>query len=135
MKQYMEFSQDEWLRLIEAIEADGGFQAEDDLGMPKVCTTRTYQFTGPKKLPMKLRVLEGCDNESMFEILYDPGAPVHLELEARDRKGNLTGEKVVIDHSGEAGLKGAVDTVTVCAVDDGVGWWPRYAHVMDEEDE
>lgn len=131
----MWYSPDEWLRLIEAIEEDGGFQAEDDMGLPCRCTPRTYEFVGPKKLDLKLRVLPGCENESIFEIAYDPAAPVHLELEARDRNGDTTGEIVVIDHSGEIGSHGTLSTVNVCAVHDGIGWWPRYADVMDPEED
>lgn len=135
------FSQDEFLRLMTSIEVEGGHQAEDDDGAPLVCKARRYQFSGPKSKPV---VLKGCANESIFEVAYDSTKPVILELPVyeyddegqpvRDDEGQPVVKRVeFIDHPGENG-PAVLSTVQVCAVHDALGWWPRYAHVMESDE-
>lgn len=139
MSRRISYTQDQWIALVNEIEAEGGFQAEDEYGHLDECTPRTYDFIGPKKLDLKDRVIEGCGNESIFEVAYDPHEPIHMELDAIDFHGDLRRDEdgdpitICIDHSGEAGALGEAHSVTVCAVCDGIGWWPRYAHVMEDE--
>ena len=138
MSQRIRYSQDQWIALVQAIEDDGGFQSEDDLGHPEVCNTRTYSFIGSHKLQPHERVLEGCGNESIFEIPYDPHEPVSLELHAREFIGDFKYDEngdpvmVTIEHTGEAGAPAVAHSIMVCAVCDVIGWWPRYADVMED---
>lgn len=142
MSRRIEYSQDQWLELVASIEDDGGHQSEDEYGYPDNCGTRTYSFVGPHKLDPKDRVIEGCGKDALFEVCYDPHEHVHLELEPRDFLGHTPddpqyrrddGDDIVIDHTGEAGALSTEQSVLVCAICDGIGWWPRYAHVMESD--
>lgn len=87
----MNYSSDEFLRLMEAVENQGGEHLD------KLCTVRRFEFSGDKIKPVSL---PGCGNNSIFEIPYAAG----------DKNGRNKG----------------MQTVTVCAVDDAVGYWPRF---------
>lgn len=132
------YTQDEFLRLMTQIEEEGGHQAEDEHGYPLICADRTFTFSGPHGKPLKL---DYCNHEAVFEVVYDPTQPVQMELPVYelDQNDELVldgqGEPVVkrmefIDHPGESGPRDA--SVRVCAVEDTLGWWPRYASVMGE---
>lgn len=68
-----------------------------------------------------------CGTSARMEIPYDSSTHVLLE---EDNEG--VGEQVIIvDHPGEKHPKDEV--ATVCAVDDCVGLWPRFAEVVSED--
>lgn len=64
--------------------------------LDKLCTARTYTFSGKDSKPM---VIPGCGNSALFSIPYSSTAKFGKPKER---------------------------TVTVCAVDDNMAMWPRF---------
>jgi hypothetical protein len=61
----MQYSQDEFVALIDAIELDGGAYLE------KLCPVREYTFTGEKKPNTLVYQREHPDVPALFEIPYE----------------------------------------------------------------
>ena len=90
MKQRDRYTQDEFLRLIEAVEDQGG-QYLDEHCKP----VRAFDFTGDVPLKERDKALSYCGQPSLFDVPYED------------------------EHGGQGKIK-------VCAVDDGMGMWPRF---------
>lgn len=88
----MYYEQNEFFRLMEAIEAQEGVHLDETHDISH------YDFTGKDPMPDDLRVIRNCGQSALFEVPY--AAP---------------------DETDES------KTLTVCAVDDRMGLWPRYA--------
>lgn len=58
----MNYSQEEFLRLMEAVEEQGGEHLDD------LCSAKTYEFTGKELARV---TLPGCGNTSLFAVPYD----------------------------------------------------------------
>lgn len=87
----MNYSSDQFLRLMEEVEEQGGEHLDE------LCTARRFEFCGDKIKPV---TLPGCGNSSVFQIPYA----------ATDKNGREKG----------------MQDVKVCAVDDALGYWPRF---------
>ena len=81
-------------------------RVEDQGGefLDDMCSARRYTFTGDKVKPV---TLAGCGAQTLFRVPY----------EATSVKGAALGERSLV----------------VCAVDDGVGGWPRFGGDLGEE--
>jgi hypothetical protein len=71
----------------------------------ETCSAKKYAFVGDKAKPV---VIAGCGNLSLFEVPY-----------AKEPKAGAAAQGVV----------------TVCAVDDDMGRWPRFQHVIGYDPE
>lgn len=97
----MNYSKDQFFALMEAAEEQGGELLDE------VCDARTYSFTGSRSKKVTFPM---CGNSTIFDIPYleDSDAPL---------------------------LVGAGPTaqprIKVCAVDDGLGLWPRFRERHD----
>lgn len=87
----MKYNMDEFYRLMESIEDQGGEHLE--LTHDPVFH---IELTGPH---VKGEEVLYCGESAMFAIPYEP-----------------------------LGHEGTMDSITVCAVDDAVGRWPRFAN-------
>lgn len=104
----MNYHPDDFLRLLEGVEAEGGAM------LPDRCRATKYALRIPdadSELRFRDFFTTGCGQDTRFVLPY------------KLPKGKL-GEKM---ESRGGGL------VTVCAVDDEVGKWPRYAHLIEED--
>jgi hypothetical protein len=72
-------------------------EAQGGEHLDEMCKSHTYEFSGKKIKPV---TLAGCGNSALFEIPY----------EALDKRGKDMGAQ----------------PITVCAVDDDMGRWPRF---------
>lgn len=62
----MKYSQNQFMRLIEAVEDQGGSYLDESCK-----PVRAFEFTGPNKLKESEKALNYCGNQSMFEIPYE----------------------------------------------------------------
>jgi hypothetical protein len=73
-----------------------------------------------------------CGKHARMAIPYDPSARVALESPRLDSNGNpMAGEPIRIAHDGETASSDS-PVVVVCAVDDCVGLWPRFAESVSD---
>lgn len=118
----MNYHPDDFLALSDEVENQGGYVQPDE------CTPVEFRRKW-KDGGWKRDHTAGCGMPARFGITYDPSEPVHIETAAYDEQGNKLYD-VVIDHPGEQ-IEGAA-YAAVCAVDDDMGRWPRFEHVIEE---
>lgn len=128
----MQYHPDDFLALADAVEGEGGFVQPD----PCVGELVRLKIGGAWKRFQTAH----CDMQARLAIPYDPTEPVNLEVYevVKDKDGLLVemadGEykrrKAKVLHEGEPD-KGAA-FAAVCAVDDAVGLWPRYAGIVSD---
>lgn len=94
----MNYEQEEFFALVEAVEYQGG-ELLDEL-----CKSRKYTFTGDKAKPI---TLAGCGNQSLFRVPYEAYG-------------------IRLDEEGSELVEAGLHPVVVCAVDDDMGRWPRF---------
>jgi hypothetical protein len=130
----MDYSQHQFLNLIEAVEDAGG------ANLPDPCMPEDIVYEVATKTNKRTRVhvdSTGCGHTARFAVPYDPTAEVQIPLDKDKDPGNLVRDRqVVVDlHMGldqvteeEAARLKAFDAgiVTACAVDDNMGQWPRF---------
>lgn len=114
----MNYHPDDFLALTEEVERQGGYV------QPDTCFPTQFRRRMPDGT-WKRDHTTGCGLPARFGITYDPTEPVYFESRDDD------GEKVIIDHPGEK-VEGAA-YAAVCAVDDSMGRWPRFQHVIEED--
>lgn len=128
----MNYEGDEFLRLLVAVQDQGGAL------LPDKCEKVWYRLKQPTPEGMRTKDVDttGCGNESRLALIYDPTAPVDVAPAAFKR---MDGKKVTFRGSKHPGEDGEImrarggGIVTVCAVDDDVGRWPRFAKLMKED--
>jgi hypothetical protein len=105
----MQYNPDDFLRLMEAIEAIGGAHCE------KPCVGTKYKIQLPNAqnvLKWNDKFTTACNQQTRFLVPYKrPGAPTEKMKEEESDRG----------------------LVTVCAVDDSMGRWPRFQKLMQED--
>lgn len=99
-------------------------QVEKELGrlLARVCEGVSVRYKLPDakgRRSWKTVQTCHCNNAALMEIPYNPALRVRI----------YDGETLVVDHSGEKQPKTQARAL-VCAVDDCVGLWPRYQHLM-----
>lgn len=122
----MIYHPDDFLALNEEIERQGGYVQPDE------CLGEEYRIKQPSSDGMVWKRFQttNCGFHARFGVTYDPTAPVRLETAAYDDKGKHLYD-VLIEHPGEK-VDGAT-YAAVCAVDDNLGRWPRFQHVIEED--
>lgn len=97
--------------MTEQIAAEGGLKLDD------ACVGREVKYPIDGKWDTQRTA--HCGMECRFEIDYDPTTPVVATFE------NTRGEQISVNHPGEKFRPRG--PVRVCATDDNMGLWPRYA--------
>jgi hypothetical protein len=145
----MKYTNEDFVRTISAVEDQGGELLDETCAKDEI----TYEIEGKTKIEHT----HGCENETLFEIPFDPNEPVkvpeivteddpdrgtyiapdgterQVQCSKKDDEGNPI--FVIVAHEGEADAGGSVataDTVKVCAVADNVGMWPRFRHAIQD---
>jgi hypothetical protein len=125
----MRYEGDEFLRLLMAVEDQGGVL------LPDKCEPIWFHLPQPTTGGMRDKAIDttGCGNESRVALSYDSTTAVDVPPSAFKR---MDGKKVTFrgsKHPGEDGetmkARGA-GIVTACAVDDDIARWPRFAKSM-----
>lgn len=116
----MNYHPDDFLALSAAVEAEGGSFPADP------CTGKEFRLRLPdasgKKVWKRLHTTH-CDLSALLEIPYESSTPAQLLEDDPSYSEPVT----IVDHPGEdLPPKKAL----VCAVDDCVGLWPRYAGLV-----
>lgn len=111
----MDYHPDDFMKLSEQVEAEGG----SCLAEPCVGKTFSYKEPDGRGGHRWIRLsTTRCNTSARMQLPYDATQPVRI----------YEGKERIVDHKGEG--KGAHNTLIVCAVDDAVGLWPRFAHCM-----
>jgi hypothetical protein len=114
----MIYAPDDFTRLSNLVIQEGGKCLEDEC----VGTMVKYKIpTDDGGHVWSRRWTTHCNFAARMEIPYDGG--LHIRL-YDDHSNKL------VDHTGETG---SAKLVTVCAVDDCVGLWPRYQDVVSDK--
>lgn len=104
----MRYHPDDFYRLMEAVEEAGGMQIE------RRCEPTKIRLKAPNargEMKPKTFFTAGCQQNALFAVPYE--VP----------QGRL-GTKM---------QKAGAGVAIVCAVDDDMGRWPRFAHVIEED--
>lgn len=110
----MRYDPDDFLALLEEVERKGGMHLDDPC-LPKEFKIKLPDSSGKRRT--RRAFTSGCGQDKLFVIPYDPASRSDEERKKMLARG--------------AGF------ATVCAADDDLGKWPRFAHVManDAEEE
>ena len=106
----------DFISLLEEVERQGG-----EL-LPETCLPGEYVITISKKgggVKKRKVLTTGCGNEHRLEIPYDPSTPVAVPQTPTAEDPEPKAKR----HAGDHGL----GKVIVCATDDAVDRWPRFA--------
>lgn len=133
--------------MLGAIEDEGGTL------LPDACKPTKYRLKVPDestgKYVWKDFFTTGCGKETRFVVIYDVQQPVIIpyadamptldELPDGNKRRKFLTHKVrydsaepVTDVQVEERIKRGAGFATVCAVDDSIGRWPRFAKLMKE---
>ena len=120
-------SYDHFLRLVDAVEEAGGAHLPDTCQpsrVPDLDRDKLKNVPGDVNLPQNEAMTCGCDLETLLVVPYEIEGAV--EVPGRDDDVEvvvpLRTEKEV-----ETALGNGAGFTTVCAVDDNVAMWPRFA--------
>lgn len=132
----MRYTADEFLALIESVEAQGGVHLPEEHGK----RAHMYEMPsaeGPRRVEVDLAY---CGEESVFQLHYGAGTPVRVPVGAPKANPKTNREAYIqqikdlewrtdrpIPEEAQAVLKNGGGVVKVCAVDDSMGRWPRFA--------
>ena len=108
----MRYHPDDFLSLMASVE-DGGGQLLSERCQPRTYTLQQPTTDGKDELKYCEVTTTGCGQETRFVLPYEPVKSQRFPAEAQRRRG--------------AGF------VTVCAKDDRMGDWPRFAGAIDPE--
>lgn len=115
----MIYDPDDFVKVCNQVEAEGGTFP------PEACEGKRIRYRIPRargKHEWRERWTSHCGMHAKLGIPYDPTMHVRLRDEDDDTL-------FIVDHEGEKGDPGVA---IVCANDDCVGLWPRYAGVVSE---
>lgn len=105
----MQYHPDDFLRLVEAVEDTGGTL------LPDICNPRQFKLRLPSPETGEYEWTDlytsGCMREARFALPYNV---------PQSKQGAKMKER-------------AAGIVTVCAVDDDMGKWPRFQHAIKED--
>jgi hypothetical protein len=113
----MNYHPDDFVALSAQVEQEGGKLIADP------CNGQVFRLKQPDArgdLRWKRFSTTHCGTSARMELDYD--ATLHIRIHDDDDDSLL-----IVDHVGEQFIGGIVK---VCAVDDAIGLWPRYAGVV-----
>ncbi len=144
----MKIAHSDFLRLIDAVTDAGGKHLDE------ACTGEVLEYKDPKTKKVEKTTTNGCNQDTLFEVPYDPAATVAVpepilepdpdRSEWTDENGdgrvtrrarkNEHGEPIweIVMRRGREN-DGYLSSVKVCALDDNVGMWPRFKGTMLDE--
>lgn len=122
----MNYSPDNFLRLMEEVESQGGAHSSDAC-MPQPFRIKLPEEGNPSKRVWKTRYTSGCRAEARFLVPYDPTTPVTVEHKGVETHDEPSETELAGMNERDAGM------AVVCAVDDAMGLWPRFANVIQED--
>jgi hypothetical protein len=114
----MNYHPEDFVKLSYQIEAEGGTLLNE------VCRGHEFRLKQPDPsgtLRWKRFQTTHCDQSALATVPYDP--TLHIRLMDDDEP-----DVCIVEHPGEKSIKHGA--VTVCAVDDAIGLWPRYQGVV-----
>lgn len=118
---------------MEEVERQGGAHSDER------CVPQKFVLDQPKPGAEKMVKTDiytaGCNAEAKFIVPYDPAQ--HVTVPGYNGPDDPNADYMTVAPSvGDA--KAMKDRksgfAVVCAVDDNMGLWPRFAHVIEEED-
>lgn len=150
----MRITNDDFIRLIDAVEAQNGEYVDD------TCHADEIIYDDPKTKGKIVAMTSGCEKPTVFEIPYDPTEEVAVpepilepdpdrsewpgpdgemrqtrrskKVELEDGSKQVLWEVVVREGEDIDPSTMGRPKVTVCAQDDNVGMWPRFAGVLQD---
>lgn len=120
----MNYEQQDFLDLISEVERQGGELLE------RRCQGRTIRQQSGSGIQAYTANTTGCRKQSMFDVMYledhqvKMGDPGRFKPIPRPRKH--------IERTGGFSTTTEPQFATVCAIDDSMGLWPRFQHVVSD---
>lgn len=128
----MQYHPDDFMRLMEEAERQGSAHLND------YCEPK--KFRQPQPTPKGMRETDlfthGCNQQTKFMVPYDPAR--HVIIPAYNGPDDPDGDNIthtVSVKENNAVMNRGGGFATVCASGDAMGRWPRFAKVIEEEDE
>lgn len=129
----------DFVRLMDAVETDGGVYSVEEC--------HSHEIDDLSKMGQKPAMSTGCEEAAIFEVAYDPSATVTVpepilipddspdapegrKMQARDDDGRLRNR--LVERKGE--IRTDFRRARVCANDDLMRLWPRFAAAMKDPD-
>lgn len=121
----MEYTGTEFARLVDAIEDDGGVHLDD------LCEPIHHRIKTSPKGRFKVYKGTGCDDATMFKIgyksaIFGPNVKDDQLVEVGTTPDGSTAMMAVPVDEG-------VHLLRVCANDDDLGKWPRFADALETD--
>jgi hypothetical protein len=147
----MKYSNEDFIRLMTEIEDQGGEHLDE------ICGGQEYTFQVKKgdKIEERTAFQPGCESEALFNVKYDAYESVVVpepilepdptrngqskRQKTRPDPNDPTGKsregltRTTLRHGPSLQGRDRFHTVRVCANDDNVGAWPRFAHVIKDK--
>lgn len=126
----MHYHPDDFLSLVDEVEQQGGGLLQNK------CKGRKLAYQNQSGNNMDIAVTAGCGKQARFAVHYldrDTGLEMgDFDFPARDYLGNVKEDagEVDFDFSGSKADESEPQFAPVCAVDDAMGLWPRFANSM-----
>jgi hypothetical protein len=124
----MNYSPDQFLDLIEAVEDDGGVHVSG-VHNPRALHYKVPSIEGGKWVDA---FTVGCKREANFQIPYDPTEAVTIPVGKKIDRYDV--DRPTPDDA-DAQIERGAGLLTVCAVDDNLGMWPRFMTAPPVEDD
>jgi hypothetical protein len=128
----MNYSPDDFMRLMEEAERQGGAHLNER------CVPGKYKLplpvAGKEKPQMREIFTTGCNSEALFVIPYDPAR--HVVIPSYNGKDDPAGDDKTMTVSvadNNATMNRGGGFTRVCAVDDDIGRWPRFQKAIKDE--
>lgn len=136
------YTDQDFVRLIEAVEADGGKY------LAETCVSEEYDFVMQDARVTRM-IGNDCEEDALFLVAYDPSATVEVPtpiLVPDTRSGAPKGRKMRKKNDagqeewtletavGDSTQEATLELVKVCANDDLMRLWPRFQRQMKDND-
>jgi len=124
----MDYTTSDFLALIDEIERQGGELLEGR------CQGRTIRQQAKPGIESYQAMTTGCRKQSRFEIKYLDDTELQGVFTDREKFKLMERPRRRIERPGGFHYEPEPQFVTVCAIDDAVGLWPRFQNVVTDEE-